>query len=377
VPERLAASVRGGSVAPSGIESLLARSIEAGHFPGAVALAGGAREVAWCCARGRAVVEPEEHRAAGETVYDLAELTQPLVTAPLVLLLHALEGLDLDARLARFLPEIDRLDKRDITLRDLLLHRSGLPEWVPLYAHGLGMAGYLRHLRDRPPVYRTGTRVLPSGVGYILLGEAAARVGSAPLEQLAREMLFAPLGSSSLGFGPRPPGERPRTAATERGDVFELRRAGREAAAYRGWRREVIWGEAHDHATWTLGGVSGSAGLFGAAGDLWLYAREFLGRGRGLFPDRLLPLLRQDGTAELAEGRAFGWQLARTPGCAAGEALGGEAFGLGGFTGASMWIDPRAERIFILLTNRVHPEVRPVDMDSIRREFHQAAAERL
>jgi CubicO group peptidase (beta-lactamase class C family) len=59
------------------------------------------------------------------------------------------------------------------------------------------------------------------------------------------------------------------------------------------------------------------------------------------------------------------------------ETLGGvlppSAVGHFGFTGTSLWIDPSTERIFVLLTNRVHPG--PNDgIVSVRREFHRLAA---
>jgi CubicO group peptidase (beta-lactamase class C family) len=48
------------------------------------------------------------------------------------------------------------------------------------------------------------------------------------------------------------------------------------------------------------------------------------------------------------------------------------AFGHTGFTGTSLWIDPEAGRIAILLTNRVHPEVHAIDFNAVRRRFHEA-----
>jgi CubicO group peptidase (beta-lactamase class C family) len=49
------------------------------------------------------------------------------------------------------------------------------------------------------------------------------------------------------------------------------------------------------------------------------------------------------------------------------------AFGHTGFTGTSVWIDPDAERVWILLTNRVHPRVSPGNFHDVRRRFHEAA----
>jgi CubicO group peptidase (beta-lactamase class C family) len=355
------------------IGDLLDRRIEAGDFSGAVALTARGEAPIDICARGLAAVEPEEHAAGPETVFDLGDLTRAAVTAPLALLLHHHDGVDLDIRAAKVLPELDRLDKREITLRHLLLHSSGLPEWIPLYAHGLGMRDYLRVLRETAPEAACGALIRDSALGYLLLGEALARVASAPLERLARELLFDPLGTAGLGFGPRPVSERPRIAPTERDETYERERAGRRAEKYRGWRSGVLWGEVHDHCTWTLGGASGDAGLFGAARDLLALGVEMLGHGRGLFPEPVRRLLLGDATPGHARARTHGWKLVRRGAEEPGNPLPFGAVGHDSFTGASLWIEPRNAEIFILLANRVHPRVRPSDMDSIRREFHACA----
>jgi len=355
------------------VGSLLDEGVEAGDFPGAVALAGDGDVVVLHCARGLAVREPQRHPATLDTVYDLAELTQPLVTAPLLLLLHVLEGVDLDSSVSRFVPEIDRLDKRDITLRHLLLHRSGLPEHLPLYVRGRSMGDYLGILRGCEPIEAPGTRDRPSAPGFLLAGEIAARVGAAPLGRLASELILDRLGAPTLRFGPLPQAERPSVAATEHGDGFERARAGRRAEAYRGWRQEMIWGEVHDHLAWTLGGVAGNAGLFGAARDVWRLVLEMLGRGRGLFPDRVQMLLRDEATPAQESGRSLGWRLARCGSSGGGSAVPAPALEADGFTGASIWIEPRSARVRVLLTNRVHPRVPSTGTRAARDRFLQMA----
>ena len=50
------------------------------------------------------------------------------------------------------------------------------------------------------------------------------------------------------------------------------------------------------------------------------------------------------------------------------------AFGHTGFTGASLFVDPERGRVCVLLTNRLHPDARGVDMNAFRRRFHEIAA---
>jgi CubicO group peptidase (beta-lactamase class C family) len=49
------------------------------------------------------------------------------------------------------------------------------------------------------------------------------------------------------------------------------------------------------------------------------------------------------------------------------------SFGHTGFTGTSLWVDPEADRIAVLLTNRVHPRYRDSDLHPVRREFNALA----
>jgi len=140
---------------------------------------------------------------------------------------------------------------------------------------------------------------------------------------------------------------------------------------------EVIWGECHDLNAWTQGGISGNAGLFSTAREVHALALEFLGAGRDLYDRECLSLFRTDLTPGLNENRTIGWQLACTPGSSAGPRLSPGSTGHTGFTGTSLWNDPVAGVILILLTKRVNPRYRPDDMNVIRRQFHQLALSRV
>ena len=71
--------------------------------------------------------------------------------------------------------------------------------------------------------------------------------------------------------------------------------------------------------------------------------------------------------------RGLGWDLDSSYSANRGEFMPLGSFGHTGFTGTSVWIDPDAERIWILLTNRVHPAVRDANFNEVRRRFHAAA----
>src|SRR5262245_1036553 len=115
------------------ITDYLTRRVEAGEITGAAWVVAGAEGLLDEGAVGKAVLTPESVAATTTTIYDLASLTKPLVTSMLFLRLRRQLGIEDDAVACRFLPEIDRMDKREITVRHLLTHTSGRPVWLPFY----------------------------------------------------------------------------------------------------------------------------------------------------------------------------------------------------------------------------------------------------
>jgi len=93
--------------------------------------------------------------------------------------------------------------------------------------------------------------------------------------------------------------------------------------------------------------------------------------------DRSLSWFRQNFTPGGKEARSAGWLLAATEDCSAGPFLPDDAFGHNGFTGTSVWVDAAQRHIFVLLTNRVHPQVRDLGMKQARQQFNRLAAEAL
>ena len=357
------------------IEDLLGAHVAAGDFPGASYLVAEADRVIAEGAVGRAVLVPEVIPARSDTLYDLASLTKPLAGALLAVLFESEGRWSLDDPLARHLPEWTPTDARaSITLRDLLTHRSGLPAWKPLYLYATDRPQRIEWLARHAPLERPpGRGVAYSCPGYILLGLALERVAQRPLDRLFGERVAAPLGLDGVLFRP-PAALRPRIAATESGNARERSLAGPDGEGYNGWRTEVIWGEVHDHNACTLEGRSANAGLFGTARAVHAVALEILGAGKGLVPAGLRPVFGINATPGLQEDRSVGFQLASTSGSSAGPGLAATSAGHTGFTGTSLWIDFAARRIYVLLTNRVHPHFRDLEMNAIRRAFHEVAA---
>lgn len=391
------------------VSNYLKSEIARGSFPGAQYLIGEDQQIVAEDALGWAVLEPERIPVTLDTIYDLASLTKPLVTSLLAIMLVERELLDLSAPLSRYLSEFREGSWSEITLIELLTHRSGLPNWRPLYVEAqtrdkvpATIATLAKDIRASVPV-----EVLYSDLNYILLGFVLERTTGKRLDQLAAREIFKPLRLSRTMFNP--PRELIREiAATEHGQQFELANAMADvrtrgdsggirelslpgnfqpgssfSASIQGptlsasprrdpWRTEVIWGEVHDGNAHFMDGVAGHAGLFSTARDVFQIANQFLAGSKLLKPESL-HWFSDNLTRGCDTSRSTGWILAETPGCSAGPSFPPAGIGHNGFTGGSLWMDPAKRRVFILLTNRVHPHVDTTDMREIRQSFNALA----
>jgi CubicO group peptidase (beta-lactamase class C family) len=372
------------------ISAMLAERIAAGDFPSAVYLVAERGRIRFSDALGDAVRDPVTHPATLETIFDLASLTKPLVTGMLLALLVERGLVGLDSPVSTYLPQFGASDKRAVTVRHLLTHTSGLPAWQPLYLLCEGdRERVLDVIASQPLEQPEGTRVVYSDLGFITLGLLAARVASTPLDELARREIFRPLKLTRTFFNPEKSLQTEVAASESGGNAYERgmceSEPGPETTRHQPgpktagqWRERTVWGEVHDGNAFFLGGAAGHAGLFSTARETLRLGEQFLPRTTALLAPETCALFTSNMTEGLNEARSFAWQLAATPESTAGARLPPESFGHLGFTGTSCWIDPRLERILILLTNRTHAHTLPfVNINGVRRRFNTLAVEAL
>lgn len=341
------------------LQRFLEEEIERGSFPGGVALVGSAHELLEIAHAGNSALVPAREDVSPETLFDLASLTKPLVTGALV---AATPDLALAAPPGRYLPGWKKTRFEGITIESLLAHTSGLPAWLPLYVWGEGAAAYRRRLDELEPEAKPGSAVAYGDLNFLVLGEILEAHSSAPIDRLYHELVAIPCGTSARFL----PARAEETAATEEGDRTERAMTAALGLTYPRFRIGVVRGEVHDGNAYRRGGVAAHAGLFGSARDVWSLARMWLLEPR--------PRFVEDRTRELSEGRGLAWQLNRGAGSTTPE-MSELSFGHTGFTGTSIWIDPERGRIYVLLTNRVHPEVKPGNFNEVRQRFHRVALE--
>ena len=328
-----------------GAKMLLEAGVAEGAFPGAVVLVGWRGRVVYTDAVGRYGVE-DRRLVTENTIYDLASLTKVIGLTTAVMLLAAEERLDLDDRVAAYLPTFRGVAKNEVTVRHLLTHTSGLEAWRPLHLETMTREEALDTIMAAPLEALPGHAYVYSDLGAITLGRVVETASGMPLDVFLRERVFEPLAMGTTAYRPSK-GLVDRIAPTE----------------YDPWRGRLIRGEVHDENAARLGGVAGHAGLFSTAPDLGRFALWILNAYHGRLDEHAPMYVPATLVREFAERqpgptgstRALGWDTPAAKGSSAGTLMSPTSFGHTGFTGTSIWIDPAEELFVILLTNRVHP----------------------
>jgi len=364
----------------SRIFRLLQEGCESGVYPGAVA-AFHFRNRDFLLAAGFRSLFPEREPNDESTLYDLASLTKPLATTLAVMKLLYEARLSLSTTLGSIFPEDLFLppDKgpqkaydlwKKITLRELLSHSAGFPAYRPYfkdlpYPPGRkNQRALLQAILAEEPVYPPGSNQLYSDLGFFLLGTVVEKVSGRPLDRLTEEIYgqFIPKEAGELVFRPLKKGiPRERLAPTEKCP----------------FRRKVLRGEVHDENTWMIGGVSGTAGLFGTAKAVLFLLKRLLwayhGEEERAFLNR--DLLRTFWDYRRGAGTwALGFDRPSPRGSCAGPFFSRKALGHLGYTGTSFWLDPDSGRIAVLLTNRVHPSRKNQKIKTFRPRFYTEVA---
>jgi len=330
------------------------QAVEVGVAPGAAAWIwqDGSVEAEACAGVTRLAGGREVTR---DTLFDVASLTKPVASCLALRLVEA-------GRLAVG----DPVAEQPVAgLADVLAHRAGFQAWLPLHrkvpADGWGTpAGKRIVIEAALGSTRTAPRqrTLYSDLGYISLVPLLEERAGAGLEEAVRAHVTGPLGLASTAF--RPGGL---------GDVQKSWIAATERVEHRGG---TIQGVVHDDNAAAMGGVSTHAGLFSTARDMGVFAAACLesSRGRSSFLSRDLASWAM---APLRGGeRTVIWDTKSPLGSTAGIAFGSRSVGHLGFTGCSIWIDPDALIVSVLLTNRIHPSSTSEAIRTFRPAFHDA-----
>ncbi|QDV48564.1 exo-beta-N-acetylmuramidase NamZ domain-containing protein [Gimesia fumaroli] len=322
------------------IDFVVQRGLERNSMPGAVVLVGYQGKIVFLKAFGDRQLKPEKIAMTTDTLFDMASLTKPVATATSVMQLVERGKIKLSDPVSKYIPEFAANGKQDVTVYQLLTHQGGLIPDNSMKDYRDGPEQAMERIYALKLYYEPGTRFAYTDVGFILLAEIVKRVTGQTVHEYSSKNIFQPLGMKETGY--LPGAELRKRAATTQ-------------------QREKRWmqGEVHDPRAYALGGVAGHAGLFSTAEDLAVYAQALLKQGtyggaQILKPATVDIMTRDYPVVDVIRG--LGWDKLSRYSSNRGDLFSRQAFGHGGFTGTSMWIDPAQGLFVIFLSNRVHPD---------------------
>ncbi|HVV71259.1 MAG TPA: exo-beta-N-acetylmuramidase NamZ domain-containing protein, partial [Verrucomicrobiae bacterium] len=277
-----------------------------------------------------------------DTIFDLASLTKVVACTPAVMLLVERGQLSLEDKVQKYIPAFTGGGKEEITIKQLMLHISGLRGDIETTSDWHGQAAAIEKACQERLLTPPGTRFRYSDINFFLLGEIVQRVSGQPLQDFVAHEIYQPLKMSDTGYLP-PESKLNRIAPTEvvNGKPFR--------------------GVVHDPTARHMGGVAGHAGLFTTAADLARYARMLLNMGEldgvRIFKPETVALMTSVQTPEsLPARRGLGWDIDSGYSGLRGKIFPLGSYGHTGWTGTSIWIDPFSRTFVIFLSNRNHPD---------------------
>jgi CubicO group peptidase (beta-lactamase class C family) len=309
------------------------------------------------------------------SVYDIASLTKPLVTALGMAILQTRGRLRLMDSLGDFLPYVHESAK-SVTLLECLLHRSGYGahrEWyidlekecggieaMEKVSIGDRKAWYQRKFRNEKLEYPNSTKTVYSDLGFWLLGWVIEEASGRSLDAFARKEIFQALNLRNTDYGVA---------------NLDLKVEPTEKNS----RRGLIQGQVHDDNAWAMGGVAGHAGVFSTLEDITRFMKKVLKSLKGQESFLGIPYDTMDwmrSPYDRLGHRAPGWDLADVSGDSlAGSNVSSKTFGHLGFTGCSFWSDPVSEITMIVLSNRTYPSREDKGFKEFRKVFHTELAQ--
>ncbi|MBX2965469.1 MAG: serine hydrolase [Cyclobacteriaceae bacterium] len=313
-----------------------------------------------------------------ETIYDLASVSKVMGTLQTIMFLYDRGLIDIYKKASVYLPELALTNKKDLTVKDILTHQSGLVPFIPLWDQTVSDNKFLplyystepsekfpfhvspnlygsQQLKDSLWKWTFDSRLLTkpertphtlrySDVGFWLMHRLAEHMLNQPMNEFLHQNLYEPMGASTVGYLPLERFDAGRIAPTEIDTIF---------------RKSLLIGTVHDERAAMLGGLAGHAGLFGNALDVGKLGQMLLQNGSYGGQQYYKPETIQLFTAKQFDNsrRGLGWDKPVQSDWATPTSLFASArtFGHTGFTGTCIWIDPEFDLVYVFLSNRVHP----------------------
>lgn len=271
-----------------------------------------------------------------ETLYDMASVSKLMSTTMVALRMMEDGKFSLYDSLWRYFDDCGNF--RDVEIRHLMTHTSGISPHLPLYTMCQSPDESIPTILHSKPVCGIGEGVNYSCMGYMILQSILEKIADKPLDELAQELVFRPLGMETACYCPT----SDNVAATE----------------YSPHENRYVCGHVHDENAHFRGGVSGNAGVFASIDDCIKFGAMLSGRGKSngqvYLGSHTFDTAVYNYTKALGDSRGLGFALHGGELSASGELMSHDSYGHNGYTGTSIYVDGRTGTYIVLLTNSVH-----------------------
>jgi len=319
----------------------------------------------------------KKQKINNNSIYDLASLTKILVSVPLLLKEFTEKKIDLTTKLSEWFPDTELNNKKDLTVKQLFSHYSGMKSWIPFYKKTIDS---VTNKRINKYFSKTKSKDFPfqvldelfiinyndtifneivdsemsdslgyiySDLPYFLLKFYLETNYQKSLDTQIKEFIYDKIGSSSLTYKPAIFFSKNSIVPTVIDDYF---------------RFDYVQGHVHDMGAAMMDGISGHAGLFGNSLDVAKVLQLFLQKGsyskKIFFDEKNFNLFNFRHFEDEKVRRGIGFDKPEletdepnTCGC-----VSDSSFGHYGFTGSMVWVDPETEIIYVFLSNRTFPD---------------------
>lgn len=353
------------------IDTIAAWAIREKAFPGCQILVAKDGMICYEKSFGTFTYENDTQNIKNDDLFDLASVTKVAATNLAIMRLYDEKKIDLNQRLSYYLPELKNTNKKNITVKQVLLHEAGLKAWIPFYEtalkdttafqsemnekYSIQVANHMYMRKNyldtmwkaiyASPVAPPG-KYLYSDLDFIFLKKLVERLTGQDFEKYLNKTFYDPLCLTTTCFNPLRYFESDEIVPTQNDQKF---------------RKQLLQGYVHDPGAAMFGGVSGHAGLFSNSYDLNTIFQMLLSKGtyNGVtyFSAETVDLFTSYQSATSRRGLGFDKQK-RKPTDADVMYNGASAltFGHTGFTGISVWADPKYNLVLVFLSNRVCPD---------------------
>lgn len=335
------------------IDSIAIRGIENEAYPGCRILVAKGGKVVYDRAYGRMTYDVDAAPVELNSIYDLASLTKVTATTIAVMKLVDAGKIRLDDPLSRYLPYLKKTNKKHITIRQALSHIARLQAFDNYWKDAQIVENPYQYVLDRIADSKlTDKRTyLYSDFGFILLADMVKQVSGQTLDVFMQEHFYGPMGMEHTSFNPLQHGFAIDSIAPTELDKT--------------YRHRLVHGTVHDQNADVMGGVSGHAGLFSTAEDIYklcsMLLKDGMYGGQQYLSKAVIDTFNCRYYTKFGNRRALGFDkpfISSKSTHIAPEATQ-SSFGHTGFTGTMLWVDPEYDLVYIFLSNRVYPNATP------------------